>query len=184
MRLGYWVGIGVAGLLVLGILDYQNITKNIPSPPITREQVISDVHQALTQNGEVPVHMQTLHFNTKDGNGFALVRYQCNGRTSLAEIVVSKNGYEMGSSSFKPDKKEPIRSFGSSGNGWEFVAGLVIGHPEVKSAVIIFSNGTAAGVPVRNGYYWYEHQMPSSTTNVHYLKVIGITSTGGILTKQ
>jgi hypothetical protein len=43
MRLGYWVGIGVAELLTLGILDYQNHFGNASSPPITSEQVIKDI---------------------------------------------------------------------------------------------------------------------------------------------
>ena len=184
MRLGYWVGIGVAGLFVLGILDYQNHFGNASSPPITREQVIKDVQKAITQNGEVPVNFQMIHINTKDANGFAFVTYQVHGKPQSAIIIASHNGYDMASGFFLPDKKEPIPSFGVSGDGWEFVAGVVNDHPEVKSAVIIFSNGTAAGVPVRNGYYWYEHQVPITTTNVHYLKVIGITSTGGILTNQ
>ena len=83
MRLGYWVGIGLAGMFLLGILDYQNHLENISSPPITREKVISDVQQALTQNGGVPEHLQTIHFNTKDGNGFALVTYQFNGQPQV-----------------------------------------------------------------------------------------------------
>lgn len=174
------------GLLVLGLLGYHKHPEKTPSPPITKEKMISDIQKALTQNGEVLAQLQVIHINIEDGNGFALVRYQLKGQTSLANIVVSKNGYEVGASSFKPDKKEFIRSLGSSGKGWETVSGLVIGHPEVKSAVIIFSNGTAASVPVRNGYFWYTHKVkePSMNSNAHYLKVIGITSTGGILTNQ
>jgi hypothetical protein len=186
MRFGYWLGFGVAGLLVLGILDYQNHFGNVSSPPITKDQVIKDVQKALTQNGDVPVNFQMIHINTKDANGFAFVKYQAHGKPQFAIIIASHDGYEMASGSFLPDKKEPIRSFSVSGDGWEFVAGMVNGHSEVKSAVMTFSNGTAASVPVENGYFWYIHQVKdqSINSNVHYLKVIGITSTGGIVTNQ
>ena len=184
MRLGYWVGIGLAGILVLGIFDYQNHFENILSPPITREKVISEVQQALTQNGEVPAHLQTIHFDTKDGKGFALVTYQFNGQPHFAIIIASQIGYGMASASFPPDQKVPIRLFSTSSNGWEFIAGVVNDHPEVKNVVIIFSNGIATSVPVRNGCYWYTHQVSSTNTNVHILKVIGVTKTGGILSNQ
>ena len=181
MRVGYWVGIGLAGILVLGILDDQNNFQNTAASPITREMAISDVHKAFAQNGEVPANLETIHFHLEDGLGFAFVKYQYNNHPELAAIIASKNGYEMASGSFLPDKNEPIPSFGVSGDGWQFIAGLVNNHPEVKSAVIIFSDGTAESVPVQNGYFWYAHQAPSSFSNVHFLKVIGITNTGGIL---
>ena len=187
MRLGYWVGIGLVGIALLGALIYQNVTEGTPSPSITRDQVMKEVQKAITQNGQVPVNLQTIHINTKDGNGFAFVTYQFYGQPHSAIIIASFNGYEMASGSFLPDKKEPIRSFSVSGDGWEFVAGMVNGHPEVKkNAVITFSNGTAASVPVRNGYFWYTHKVKEQSTNsnIHYLKVIGITSTGGILTNR
>ena len=186
MRLSYWVGIGLAGIALLGALVYQNVSENIPPPPITREQVMKDVQKAITQNGQVPVNLQTIHINTKDGNGFAFVTYQFYGQPHFAITIASHNGYEMASGSFLPDRKEPIRSFSVSGDGWEFVAGTVNGHPEVKSAVMTFSNGTAASVPVENGYFWYTHKVEdqSINSNLHYMKVIGITKTGGILTNQ
>jgi hypothetical protein len=186
MRLGYWVGIGVAGLLVLGILDYRTHFGNASSPPITKDQVIKDVQKALTQNGDVPVNFQTIHFNLKKSDGFAFLKYQAHGKPQFAIIIASHNGYEMASGSFLPDKKEPIRSFSVSGDGWEFVAGEVNGHPEVKSAVMTFSNGTAASVPVENGYFWYIHQVKdqSINSNLHYVRVIGITKTGDILNNQ
>jgi len=167
-------------------LDYQNHFGNASSPPITREQVIKDVQKALTQNGDVPVNFQSIHFNLKKSDWFAFLKYHAHGKPQFAIIIASHNGYEMESGSFLPDKKEPIRSFSVSGDGWEFVAGEVNGHPEVKSAVMTFSNGTAASVPVENGYFWYTHKVEdqSINSNLHYQKVIGITSTGGIVTNQ
>ena len=186
MRLSYWVGIGFAGIALLGALVYQNVTEGTPSPSITRDQVMKEVQKAITQNGQVPVNLQTIHINTKDGNGFAFVTYQFYGQPHFAITIASHNGYEMASGSFLPDRKEPIRSFSVSGDGWKFVAGTVNGHPEVKSAVVTFSNGTAASVPVENGYYWYIHQVKEQSTdsNIHYVRVIGITKTGGILNNQ
>lgn len=186
MRFGYWVGIGVAGLLVLGIVDYHTHFRKVSSPPITKEQVLNDVQKALTQNGDVPINFQSIHLNLKKSDGFAFVKYQAHGKPHFAITIASHNGYEMASGFFLPDRKEPIRSFSVSGDGWEFVAGTVNGHPEVKSAVMTFSNGTAASVPVENGYLWYIHKVKNQSinSNVHYLKVIGITKIGGILTNQ
>ncbi len=124
MRAGYWVGIGLAGIFLLGILDDLNNFQNIAASPITREMAISDVHKALTQNGEVPANLETIHYHLKDGLGFAFVKYQFNKQPKFAAIIASKNGLKWHRVLFFPTKTNPFPLLvfpamgGNSLRGW------------------------------------------------------------------
>lgn len=170
-----------------GIVAYAAHSKTPPHPSshsyIPARQVIQDIQKQQLQQNKVAQHIQMIHMANTQGEGFAFAAFNAGGNPYYASLVVSSTGYNMGTFSMRANKATPIQYVTLLGDGFEFITGGVRSSPSVKSAVMIFSNGTAVSVPVQNGYFWYEHKV-QKPTDAYVKQVIGITNTGEMIRNQ
>jgi len=174
-------------VIVSGILGFVHHPYNAPQSTtpssLSKQQVIADIQkQQLTQN-KVAQDIRVIHLTTIGNEGFAFATYQVDGQQGFASLLMSSNGYDMSTYILGADKAVPVQYNTLGGDGFEYVTGGIFHHPNVKSAVIIWSDGTAVTIPVQQGFFWYEHKV-QKPTDAHVKQVIGITKGGTIVQSQ
>lgn len=116
-------------MIGLGVLDYHSNFRNVASQPssylLTTDKVISDIQHQEFQDGNTVSHLRIIHLTNMEGKGFAYVSFDVNGQSQYASMLVTQNGFDMGTASIKKDKAEPIQPMGSVGDGWEYITGMV-----------------------------------------------------------
>lgn len=187
MRSRVWIGVVTFLVIVSGILGYVHHPYNAPESMtpsyVSKQQVFADIQkQQLTQN-KVAQDIRVIHIDTIGNEGFGFATFDVNGKQEFASLLMSAKGYDMSTFTMGTDKAVPVQFNALRGDGFEYVTGGIFYHPNVKSAVIIWSDGTAVTGPVQQGFFWYEHKV-HKPTNVHVKQVIGVTSSGTIVQSQ
>ncbi|MCL6445005.1 MAG: hypothetical protein K6T83_16385 [Alicyclobacillus sp.] len=187
MKTKVWIGAVTVLVIASGILGYVHHPYNAPqttSPSfLSQQQVAADIQkQQLTQN-KIAQDIRVIHMNTLGNEGFAFVSFDVNGQQEFASLLISSKGHFMSIYTTDADDAAPIRFNTLSGDGFEYVTGGILDHPNVKSAVVIWSDGTATTVPVQKGFFWYARkvQMPA---DAYVKQVIGVTKSGAIIRNQ
>jgi hypothetical protein len=184
MGMKRWFGVVSILVIASGILGFKSHAKNI-SPHsndiLTKEQVISDIQKQQFLRNKSATHVHIIHLtDNARSEGFAFASFDVDGQRQYASLESSGNGYSMSTFTIGTDRRTPIQFVTLSGDGFEYITGGILNDPNVKSAVLVFSNGAAVVVPIEAGYFWYEHKFKTTTPN--YLRqVFGITNTAGII---
>jgi hypothetical protein len=179
-----WFRVAACSVLIAVTLVFamrptgKNSAKSL-KPPSTSE-VITDIYKQQIQQDKVATDIRVIHLATVKSEGFAFASYNVAGSKQYASLLLSPNGYSMSTTSFGIDSSRPIQQTTIGADGFEYITGKVIGHSNIKSVVIIFSNGTSVSVRVDKGYFWYEHKAPIQTP-VKVKQVIGVTDTGELI---
>ncbi|MCF8564619.1 hypothetical protein LLE49_07655 [Alicyclobacillus tolerans] len=187
MRSRVWIGMVTVLVIVSGILGYVHHAYNAPESMtpsyVSKQQIIADIQkQQLTQN-KVAQDIRVIHIDTIGNEGFGFATFGVNGKQEFASLLMSAKGYDMSTFTMGTDKAVPVQFNALRGDGFEYVTGGVFHHPNVKRAVVIWSDGTATTVPVQKGYFWYLYKVQMHT-DAHVKQVIGVTSSGTIVQSQ
>lgn len=183
------VRMGIVTLLVItaGVLGYATHPQMTPQPAsptfLSQQQVTADIQKQQLQQSKMAQDIRVIHRDTIGSEGFAFATFDVNGKQQFASVIMSRTGYSMSTFTMGTDKAVPIQYVTQRSDGFEYVTGGVFHHPNVKSAVLIWSDGTATTVPVQSGLFWYEHrvQIPA---DAYVKQVIGVTSSGAIVQSQ
>lgn len=184
MQRKVWFGVTAFSVLVVIALVFAlrppstHSTKSLKPP--SKNEIISDIQKQQIQQGQVAADIRVIQLATVKSEGFAFASFNVEGSQKYASLLLSPSGYSMTTVSFGADSARPIRQTITRGDGFEYITGKVIGHSNIKSVVLIFSNGTTVSLPVDKGYFWYEHKAHIETP-VIVKHVIGVTDKGELI---
>lgn len=186
MNAKVWVGFAALLVAASGVMGYTSFPQRptpVPVPVssfLSEQQVITIIQKQQLQQSKVVQDIRVIHMDANGNEGFAFATFDMNGKKKYASLIISQTGYGMTSFTLGTDKVVPIQFVTQRTDGFEYVTGGIFLNPNVKSAVVIWSNGTAVTVPVRDGLFWYEHKVQISS-RVYVKDVIGITTSGAMV---
>ncbi len=151
-----WLGFILLFVTVLGVQTYA-VNRRSSSPAaklFSAKQVTLDVQNQLFAKSRVPRHIRVIHLARKSGKGLAFASFEVNGRPCFEGFVMVPSGYGSNSFQLKDTVSRPIQ-YGELGDGGiEYIFGRVFA-PNVRSVLVIFSNGRTVSLATNNGYFWY-----------------------------
>jgi hypothetical protein len=152
---------------------------HLSSNPLSPARVDSYIRQS--QLPKVVHNIRVIHITKTAEVSFVYASFESSGHPEYVGLEVFHNGFNSITFSIDRDKHTPIRYVSLSGDGFEYDTGVVMDHSNVKTAVMIFSDGSAVSVPVKNGYFWYVRRIEARNKGLSLRRVIGITDQGTVV---
>lgn len=145
--------------------------------PVTKVTAVQDIRKAFVS--DPPQNIRIVHIVNKPPQAFAFAVFLQHGQTQYAVADIDASGSTVSSFSPKPSKNQPLRFMSSSGkHNVTTVFGVVLGHPNVVTVVLVFPNGQVVTPPVSHHLFWYVGHS-GSAMDPRY--AIGITKSGGLV---
>lgn len=189
MRGKTWIGIVLLLVFAASVIGYlirsRELASSTASPySLSLSRVITSIRQNELLGGVTVNHIRVIHMTNTSRDRFAFASFEVSGHSQYASLDISQKGTSMSLFSFGKDNKTPIRYVVLHGDGFEYVTGAVIDRPNMKSALLLFSNGTVVSVPVVGGYFCCLHKIGTTNARVSLKQVLGVTNHGNIVTNH